>query len=313
MKIVNEVHYYLALHTIHPLVFNIMKTASIFCCLLLTACVFAQHKEIPLYEGAALGSTTWDGEEKTFFVGTPINAHVIYNVSKPTLTFYKPAITNGASVIICPGGGFRVLNFEREGIHVANELIQKGYSVFVLKYRLVRSYTDNPWQEMFTAMKDSLTFNKDNAAVRNFAIADATAAIKYIRAHASDFNIDPKRVGILGFSAGGALAISLSLSNNIETQPNFAGFIYSHFNPKLYPVVTQTSPPAFIACAADDLLAPSMNSIRIYNAWMEMKRPAELHVYFKGGHGLGATKTASTWVYRFMEWMEDNSFTSIGQ
>ncbi len=123
------------------LTINIVNVLACLCCTTNTMC---QQKVIQLYNGPAKGSENWNWDEKLFFVKIPLNANVAYNVTKPTLTVFTPDSANGTAIIICPGGARRVLNIETEGSLVAKELIKKGFTVFLLKYRLVHTLTDNP-------------------------------------------------------------------------------------------------------------------------------------------------------------------------
>jgi acetyl esterase/lipase len=265
-----------------------------------------QQKVIALYNGPAPGSENWNWEEKEFFVKTPLNANVAYNVSKPTLTVFTPDSANGAAIIICPGGALRVLNIETEGSIIAKELNKKGITAFVLRYRLMRSITDDPWQETINSLKDTAKFRADNGSVvRQMVREDATTAMKYVREHAAEYKIDESRIGVIGFSAGGSLAVRLSLNEKPEARPAFVAFIYSVFNPSAYPAVPPNAPPAFIACATDDVLAASTNSAALYNAWIASKNSAELHIYTKGGHGLRGSVAAKNWINRFIEWLDE--------
>ena len=133
-------------------------------------------------------------------------------------------------------------------------------------------------------------------------------AIIYLRKHAAELNIESNRIGVLGFSAGGSLAIHLSLSEQSETRPDFAGFIYSVFRPEEKNIVPPNAPPAFIACATDDKLASSTNSINLYNMWIKSNNSAELHIYARGGHGLRGSPDATSWIIRFQEWMVSQGF-----
>ena len=262
--------------------------------------IFGQQKVIQLYNGHAPGSENWNWEEKTFFIKTPLNANVACNVTKPTLTVFSPEKANGISVVIFPGGGLRVLNVETEGSFVAKELIKKGFTVFLLKYRLVQTHTDDPWQETLNSLKDTSQLKSDNnARVMKLASQDAIHAIRYVRAHANEYKIDSNKVGALGFSAGGGLVQYLSLEADSSARPNFSGFIYSVYRQK---VINSNAPPAFIACATDDVLAFSTNSTNLYNAWVAAKNSAELHVYKSGGHGLRGFP-ASSWIQRYIEWI----------
>ena len=272
--------------------------------------VLAQPTIIPLYKGAAPGSEGWNWKEGETS-NTPMKMKVAYNVTQPTLTVFIPDSANGTAVILFPGGGFRVLNIENEGDKVANALTQKGITVFVLKYRVLQSKTDDPWQETLNSLKDTQKLRTETAMIRQLATDDATTALHYVRQHAADYNINPKKVGVVGFSAGGALAIRLSTDTAITARPDFAAFIYSVYNPQMYNPVPANAPPVFIACATDDALAPSSNSILLYNAWLAARLPVELHIYARGGHGLRTNEAAAMWINRFTEWLNTQNFLSI--
>jgi acetyl esterase/lipase len=280
----------------------VIKAAPLILGITISTRTAGQQQVIQLYKGAAPGSENWNWEEKETS-NTPIKFKIAYNVTHPTLTVYRPDTSNGTAIIIFPGGGMRVVNIENEGSKVAQELNKKGITVFVLKYRVVRSMTANPWQEMMENMKDTVRFRADNAAIRNMVREDATNAMLYVRKHAADFKIDSNRVGVLGFSAGGGLAIYLTLNGPTVTRPNFAGFIYATFRPDGNNALPANAPPVFIACATDDILASSTNSVNLYNAWIAANNSAELHIYAKGGHGLRGSREASTWITRFQEWL----------
>jgi acetyl esterase/lipase len=118
---------------------------------LLTHIAQAQQHVITLYQGPAPGSEDWDWDEEVFQLGNT-GSGLVYNVSKPTLTLFEPdsVPANGTDVVICPGGGFQFLSMDSEGIEVARWLNKKGYTAFVLKYRLFHSLTDNPMQEFIS-------------------------------------------------------------------------------------------------------------------------------------------------------------------
>lgn len=288
--------------------------------LLLSVYLTAQQKTIQLYTGVAPGTENWNWEEKEFFVKDtatilirgskffipPLNGNIAYNVTKPTLTVYSPDAANGTAIIICTGGGLRFINIDNEGSRVAKELNKKGITVFVLKHRLIRSMTDNPWQETLNSLGDTAKFRADNGIiVRRMAHEDAMTAITYVRNHAAEFKIDPSRVGIIGFSGGGSLAFNLSINEQLAARPNFSAFIYSVLSQNVIP---SNAPPAFIACATDDILAASTYSTNLYNSWIASGSSAELHVYAKGGHGLRGSPAANNWIIRFMEWLVTQGF-----
>ena len=263
----------------------------------------AQQKEIPLYPGVAPGSENWNWEEKDFFVKVPLNAKVIYNITKPTLTVFTPDSANGCAVIICPGGGLHVLNFETEGVRNANKLVKKGITVFIFKYRLAQSVTDDPWQEMLKTLGKADSSRMNKATAGSMARTDLNIAIRYVRLHAAEFKVDPKRIGVLGFSAGGVLAASVAYNFEPDARPDFVAPIYSIISGIKERAVKPDAPPLFIAAATDDSLAKVSNSIELYTDWMNAKRPVELHIYARGGHGLRGLP-AESWISRFTDWLD---------
>ena len=266
-----------------------------------------QQKEIPLYADPVPGSENWNWSEKKFFVKVPLNASVLYNISKPSLFVFKPDSANGTAVIICPGGAYHVLNIEREGVNVAKELVKEGITVFVFKHRLVHSLTDDPWREMQANRKDSLVFLEKTSVIKKMAMQDLNRAISYVRKHADDFKIDTTRVGLMGFSSGGALVANVAYNFIPEAKPDFIAPIYSVISTIERSKVRSDAPPLFIAAATDDSLAPISNSLNLYNDWKNAKRPVELHIYSKGGHGLYGSPAAN-WLQRFTEWLDAQGF-----
>jgi acetyl esterase/lipase len=266
----------------------------------------AQQKVIQLYNGAAPGSENWNWDEKVndknFW-----NTRVVYNVSHPSLTVFMPdaAVATGTAVIICPGGAFHALSINSEGFDVANWLIKKGVTCFVLKYRLAHSLTDDPVKEIMdkTGKKE---MNDENQAVIPLEIADGRAAIVYVRQHAAEYKISPDRVGILGFSAGGTVTASTGFNYTPENRPDFVAPIYAYMPSFLQGTVPTDAPPMFLAAATDDQLGLAPHSVDLYNKWVGSKHSAELHLYAKGGHGFGMRVQhlpTDSWIDRFGEWL----------
>ncbi|MET3827324.1 acetyl esterase/lipase [Sphingomonas sp. PvP055] len=242
-------------------------------------------------------------------------------VLSPVLTVKRPARPNGSAVLVIPGGGYGFLSYDNEGLEQAAWLNARGVTAFILQYRLPAE----GWN--------------DRALV---PLQDAQRAMRTIRAGATRFGIDPARVATLGFSAGGHLAGSLATRHDeatyppsdaidrVSARPDYAGLIYpvvsleapfTHGGSrdsllgKDAPValrhaasvetrVTATTPPIFLAHAADDDLVPVANSIALFTALHAAARPAELHVFESGGHGFGTrlppSKPASKWPELFM-------------
>jgi acetyl esterase/lipase len=245
-------------------------------------------------------------------------------VVTPDLTVFLPAPgkANGAAVMICPGGGYGVLAFDHEGNAIAKWLNDNGIAGFILKYRLP---------------SDQIMVDKSVGPLQ-----DAQEAMRIIRRHASEFKIDPKRIGVIGFSAGGHLASTISthysekvydVKDNTSARPDFSLLIYpvvsmdtliTHrgsrnnllgLNPGDEQVrrfsnelqITSDTPPAFLVHSSDDNAVPVMNSIGYYKGLQKNKIPAELHIFQKGGHGYGLAidkGTESSWPDLCIKWLK---------
>jgi acetyl esterase/lipase len=282
-----------------------MKKLLIIAFLLSAGFANAQKKVIQLYNGAAPGSENWTYNEQVYKPGT--NEELIYNVSHPTLTVYPADASKatGTAVIVCPGGGFYILAIKHEGRDVANWLNEKGVTVFILKYRLGHSLTDNPGQELSDNMKKS-DFDKKIMPVILLSVADGKAAIQYVREHASEYGINPRQIGIMGFSAGGTVAASAAFNYTPENRPDFVAPIYAFMPPSLQGTVQDDAPPLFVAAASDDGLGLASHSVGLYSKWLAAKKPAEIHIYQKGNHGFGMRKQnipTDTWIERFGDWL----------
>jgi len=262
---------------------------------------------VKLYNGKAPGSESWTWTEATTEPGT-FGMRFVYNVVEPELLLYPAPKdkANGTSVIVAPGGAFHILSIDSEGIEVAQWLNSKGITAFVLKYRLVHSLTNDPFQELMPLMGDSKKLDEINAPVVVMAKDDGIAAMKYVKQHVADFGLDPKKIGFMGFSAGGTLTMSVMMSAPQELKPNFAAPIYLYKNAVIGNEMPKESTPMFIAVATDDQLGFAPHSIELYNQWYGAKQPVELHVYDKGGHGFGMRKkntSSDNWTVDFENWL----------
>jgi acetyl esterase/lipase len=243
-------------------------------------------------------------EEKEFF--SPIfNTQVVTNVSQPTLTRYAPAAdtANGTSVIICPGGGFHILSINSEGVDVAKWLNAKGMTAFVLRYRLVPTGEDGV-RDLLAKGREKI--REDMQAAFPLAVADAVAAIKHVREHASELGVAPDRIGLMGFSAGGSITAAMALKYDPQTRPDFAAPIYAYLGVIGEAEAPKDAPPLFVLAASDDELDLARDSVDIYQKWLAAKKPAELHMYSKGGHGFGMKKQnlpSDQWIERFGDWL----------
>jgi acetyl esterase/lipase len=266
----------------------------------------AQDKVIPLYPGPAPGSENWKQQEKENLTNQ-WRTRVVFNVARPTLTVFnpEPAKANGTAIIICPGGGFYALSIDSEGFDVARWLSAKGLTCFVLKYRLVECKTDNPTTEM---MSNWGNFEQSVAPIIKLAMADGNAAVGWVRQHAKEYSVNPARIGIMGFSAGGTVAASVAYNYSADTRPDFVAPIYLQYDwvPKSAGIPAD-APPMFIAAATDDQLGLASHSVSLYQKWTAAKKPVELHLFAKGGHGFGMRKQnipTDHWIERFYEWLE---------
>ncbi len=242
-------------------------------------------------------------EGKGIVAGKPVIR--LGNVSEPEIHFYAaPADkANGACIVICPGGGHRILAWDLEGIEVAQWLNEMGFSAALLKYR-VPARTKDP---QYTA-----------------AVQDAQRGLSLVRSRANELKIDPKKIGVLGFSAGGETAALASLLPNrlyervdavdeTEWRPNFSVLIYPAYLVNKegtalldHVKVDEKTPPMFFVHAANDPVRPESSVL----LWLELKKhkiSAELHVFSQGGHGYGLRKTdvpVTGWPAACSEWLK---------
>jgi len=263
---------------------------------------------IPLWEDSEVDPTaTRHQPEEIAFLQDGLK--VIRNVSQPTLTAYlpDPAIATGTAVIVCPGGAYHFLAFEHEGSEVARWLNRRGTAAFMLKYRLVQTGSDFP-QCVDEHLNDPHQMETLVAPLFPLLTADGCQAVRLVRARAAEWGIASDRIGMLGFSAGGMLTLSVVLQFDASSRPDFAAPIYSAPPPDA--PVPADAPPLFLLCAADDDMASEV-STRFYFAWRAANHPVELHIYAKGGHGFGMTKQglpSDGWIDRFAEWLQAQGF-----
>lgn len=259
---------------------------------------------IPLWPNGAPGSESRRNEPET--QPHPWSTAHIYN---PSLTVYRPepGKANGTAIVIAPGGGHSELVVGEEGTKPAKFFANLGITAFVLKYRLFREQGSN------------LTFDKDTRA-------DTYRAMRLVRSHASDWGIDPNKIGMIGFSAGGE---NLSLAvfgpgagdpsapdpiDRADEHPNFAAWVYP--GPLGMPkVVPADAPPAFMLCATDDDHADAM--IVLAQAYRAAKRPVEMHILNGGGHGFNMGDRSKliavkTWPQRIVDWLMDIGMVGKG-
>ncbi|SPE39522.1 putative endo-1,4-beta-xylanase B [Candidatus Sulfopaludibacter sp. SbA3] len=239
-------------------------------------------REIPLYPGVAPGSENWNYQERA--AGTPDRPQA-QNIVRPVLLYYPADKANavGTAMIVAPGGGFRTLMMSYEGVDVAKRLNQMGVDAFVLKYRT--TYVD-PHAPPATAGRGPVTTGPQAGQnVREMAGADGQQAVRLLRQHAAEFGVLSNRIGIIGYSAGGAVLLS-TVYGPAEGRPDFAAPVYAagaNSNPP-----PAGAPPLFIAVAADDQTVGFQGSIELFGAWRKAGQPAELHVFQTGQEKSGA-------------------------
>jgi acetyl esterase/lipase len=248
----------------------------------------------------------------------PNGETMIYDVSEPTLELFRPGSgrANGTAVIVAPGGGFVALGYIFGGTDVARALAARGITAFVLKYRTIRSgdgpmrMPDVHMKEMGVVMARAKTgdpIEMPRFAGEPHAVEDGAQAMAIVRQRASEWGIDPHRVGVLGFSAGAYLAADLAIGD-AASRPDFVGLIYGG----LRAPVPAGAPPAFIAGAADDEYQPN-DPVLLYTAWRKAGVAAELHLYERGGHGFDLHRQATTsdhWFDQFLSWMQARRLAS---
>lgn len=227
------------------------------------------------------------------------------NVSQPTLTVMMPAKEKryGTAVIICPGGGYNILAWNKEGLEVAEWFNSIGVSAFVLKYRTPTAKREIPWQA---------------------PAQDAQRAIRIVRSRAAEWDLKPDRIGLMGFSAGGSAAANASIksetrlydpidtADQLSCRPDFVALIYPAYlvdaqgQLKADLAVTKQTPPMFLAHAFNDGVTCE-NSVQLFLALKKAGVPADLHVYSTGGHGFGlrpSDHVISTWPKRCEDWLK---------
>jgi acetyl esterase/lipase len=281
----------------------------------LSIAVFATAQEVvPIYPGTPPGSTGENYPEKQYFAKV-WKEDIVANVTRPTLTVFKPSpkLKNDTAAIIYPGGGFMALSIATEGTSVAKYLAANGVTAFVLHYRIAHTVGDA--SEEFNALfSDKPKYDAMIKNVAPLAIGDGLQAVAYVRQHASKWGISPDRVGIIGFSAGGFITAEVGVQYTPENRPAFVAVIYGGLNSDT-PVPTD-APPMFIAAATDDELGLAPASIALYQKWTAAQKPAELHIYAKGGHGFGMRQQnlpTDHWIDSFADWLRLEGFSSKGK
>lgn len=295
--------------------------------LLTSASALSAQSVLPLYAGSIPNSMPSAVKETSETLAT--GGVRISNVVQPTLTVFRPARdqANGTAVVICPGGGYARLAIDHEGYDVAKRLAEWGITAFVLKYRLPN---DQSQPDKATA-----------------PLMDAQQALRLVRQQAKEFGLNPARVGIMGFSAGGHLASTAGTHFAQPLGADKAGpSVRPDFQVLLYPVisfadtlmhagsrnnllgaapapeqvrlysnelqVSAQTPPTFLMHAQDDKTVKVQNSLRFYEACLQHRVPVEMHLYPQGGHGFGMHNktTKDEWMERLRNWLDAGGWLS---
>jgi acetyl esterase/lipase/phospholipase/lecithinase/hemolysin len=273
-----------------------------------------------IWPGAAPGSETWTWREQVSGAG---GNRMVRNIVTPTLTMYKPAAgkANGASVIIAPGGAFRFLMIDYEGVDLAHWLVERGITAFVLKYRVMHTPEDQAAMNTYlqnltraltagdTKSENPPAYDAETLAALAMAEEDGRQAIRYVRRRAAEWSLDAHRIGIAGFSAGGGVVMGPVMQHDADSRPDFAAPIYPAYRSAT--PVPADAPPLFIVIADDDKLISPNSSARLYMAWHAAGKPAELHIFRRGNHGFGMktqNQPSDMWVQLFYGWMASSGF-----
>lgn len=245
----------------------------------------APDREIPLYDGVAPGSESWNWEERTF---VREDGHTVtQNVVRPVLQYFAPDSSKacGTAVIIAPGGGHTNLVIMSEGRDVVARLQAMGIATFILKYRLIHVAVQPNTSRYIPEKREKgviLSGAQQGQRYSDFERDDGLAAMRWLRNHAGEFRCDPHRIGFMGFSAGSYPALAAVFGPN-ETRPDFAVSIEGpYFLDQPCPVI---APPLFLAAAADDEWG-AKGSITLFQSWHAAKHASEIHLFQAGEHGI---------------------------
>ena len=230
-----------------------------------------------------LDTNTWDKNDR------------LYNVSCPRVYFYKAKnINTKKSVIICPGGGFKFLAINQEGRELAEKLAHHGINAFVYYYK-THPISQKRLNEEYTVPREKIL---------STASLDLQQVIHHLRKKSKDLDINPNNIGLIGFSAGGSLAVETVLGSSISDKPNFLAAVYTG-NWITKSISPPKNIPLFISCSKDDPLGLYAVTMELYELWGKANEDVKLLIYEKGGHGYGMNKKGlplDGWSDEFINW-----------
>lgn len=235
----------------------------------------------------------------------PEAGRLVWNVADPALIPVLPAKgkRTGVAIIVAPGGSFERLYIDTEGFDIARRLAARGISAFVLKYRtkpLPRTAA-----EIAAMPRTAPVDEPPHPEAKPEAVADAQAAVRYLREHAAQLHIDPTKIGFVGFSAGAMTTLAVGVTADRAARPDFIAPIYG---PLWLRPVPLDAPPMFTALALDDPIFGAGEELPLIQAWRDAKRPINVHLYHRGGHGFATNSKAEApklWFEEMFAWMKD--------
>lgn len=262
--------------------------------------------------------------ESTFVAktGLSVGTTMLRNISEATLTVVRPRKPNGRGVIICPGGGWRILAWQHEGLDVAAWFAERGFTAFLLKYRVMGTPADETaFEAVMTGMATSLAsaipaakapramgeITKDEpryVAARDIAAVDGRRAIEIVRARAAEWDVDPAQLGMIGFSAGAFLTMDVAVDPRAAPLAFVAAIYGGETRGRAVPA---DAPPLFATIAQDDRLLFRVVE-GLYADWSNADRPSALHVFSRGAHGFGMIRTGAPsdrWLDLLGDWLDD--------
>jgi dienelactone hydrolase len=268
----------------------------------------------------------------------------LFNVVDPTLTVFLPVPekANGTAMIVCPGGGFSALSWDNEGPNVAKKLAEKGIVAFVLKYRISysggtpeevnliartsyggekrtpesaeltkknneisRSMTSSYISQMADKVDLNSTLARDLGNIQNIAGDDGRRAIEYVRKNADKWKVNPDKIGMIGFSAGGMVTLDVAFNHTEQSKPNIIGVMYGVFGAKGVPADPM---PMFMASSQNEATG---GAAALYASWCAARLPAEIHSFTSANHGFGYRDNGDTvniWVELFYNFLKKTGF-----